>query len=709
MPISCHARASARHLLSVIVLGGLLLTGPPSSALEAAPADGPPPKLVLVSWDGAGDVLIDRLLAEGRLPHLARWVEHGARAVHVVGTVPSKTAPSHASIYTGCGPAVHGVGSNSTVHAADPATHTALESHRGFSATALRAEPLFTATARQGLDTLVLAASHYVPHDALERWLPADLPLSRYRSFSSFEDRILGAHAWSAEALGPSFTLDDDAADDGDWTDLPPHRGPVREIELSFRGPAPGTPIHALAYDAVDENDEYEGLDRVLIRIGSKGADATAQAILRPHPPLADDVDPAERRQLWSPPLEIRGRDNNGGKRAQTLFRLFELAPDGSRMVLYQRKASDFAGRFSADDRQRLAADWKGSFDDPFRPYLRGHLGRPLPAGGDGEAEKRLIEIVALDADLLVDSTRRAWQRWQPRALFHYQPMTDHAAHAWMGAIDPTSPYYDPEIGPRLWQVYARLVAHADRWLGALTELGGENTVLALVSDHGMTWVEREFFPNRILEQAGLVVRDDDGEIDLSRSRAFAAELEFAVRINDRRWQGGTVAPEERQQILRRATDALLAARDPETGRPLVHRVFGADQLGHPLPGDEAADPAQPDLAQPDLARPDLFFDPAPGYYPRLGFEDPLARKTRAPWGNGSHGYWPANRSMHAILYLLGPGIRSGVEIPAIRQIDIAPTLAHLLGIDPPADTCGRVAFEALAVPTPAPAPAPAR
>ena len=52
---------------------------------------------------------------------------------------------------------------------------------------------------------------------------------------------------------------------------------------------------------------------------------------------------------------------------------------------------------------------------------------------------------------------------------------------------------------------------------------------------------------------------------------------------------------------------------------------------------------------------------------------------------------------MHAILYLGGPGVAQGKAIPAVRQVDVFPTLARLLGIEPPADVVGHVIGEALA------------
>jgi arylsulfatase A-like enzyme len=52
---------------------------------------------------------------------------------------------------------------------------------------------------------------------------------------------------------------------------------------------------------------------------------------------------------------------------------------------------------------------------------------------------------------------------------------------------------------------------------------------------------------------------------------------------------------------------------------------------------------------------------------------------------------------MWAAFAVAGPGVASGADLGLIRQIDIAPTLCALLGIDPPARAAGRVLTGALA------------
>ena len=95
-----------------------------------------------MSWDGAADWVVDRLLAEGKLPNLAKLSETGAAADYMLASYPSKTAVGHASIFTGVWPATHGVTGNS-VPILPRSEHTFLESRSGFSSASLRFEPIY--------------------------------------------------------------------------------------------------------------------------------------------------------------------------------------------------------------------------------------------------------------------------------------------------------------------------------------------------------------------------------------------------------------------------------------------------------------------------------------------------------------------------------------------------------------------------------------
>ena len=53
------------------------------------------------------------------------------------------------------------------------------------------------------------------------------------------------------------------------------------------------------------------------------------------------------------------------------------------------------------------------------------------------------------------------------------------------------------------------------------------------------------------------------------------------------------------------------------------------------------------------------------------------------------HGYDPALPDMQGIFLALGRGVPAGAHADAVRMIDVAPTVARLLGIAPPRDAEG--------------------
>jgi len=60
---------------------------------------------------------------------------------------------------------------------------------------------------------------------------------------------------------------------------------------------------------------------------------------------------------------------------------------------------------------------------------------------------------------------------------------------------------------------------------------------------------------------------------------------------------------------------------------------------------------------------------------------------------SGGHGYDPELPDMGAIFFALGRGVPSATKLGTVRAIDVAPTAAALLGIDPPAQSEGKALF----------------
>jgi hypothetical protein len=86
----------------------------------------------------------------------------------------------------------------------------------------------------------------------------------------------------------------------------------------------------------------------------------------------------------------------------------------------------------------------------------------------------------------------------------------------------------------------------------------------------------------------------------------------------------------------------------------------------------------------------------SPGYNVSARLDGEAVDKIRP---RGEHFLDPEQPAMHAGFALAGPGVAEGVNLGLIRQIDVAPTLCLLLGLEPPSEATGIVLRGALSRP----------
>jgi hypothetical protein len=106
-----------------------------------------------------------------------------------------------------------------------------------------------------------------------------------------------------------------------------------------------------------------------------------------------------------------------------------------------------------------------------------------------------------------------------------------------------------------------------------------------------------------------------------------------------------------------------------------------------------------PSLHLPDPARnpqmADLILVAKEGYaFSNESFEDESITELKIP--AGSHGYLSTNPKMNGVFVAWGRGIRRGVKLGMVDNIDVAPTIAELFG-EKLAGADGRILREILA------------
>jgi predicted AlkP superfamily phosphohydrolase/phosphomutase len=260
---------------------------------------------------------------------------------------------------------------------------------------------------------------------------------------------------------------------------------------------------------------------------------------------------------------------------------------------------------------------------------------------------------------------------WNLFAMHLHCP--DWAYHAIGSRLDPlTEP--DPQVRDR-WARLERAFHRAwDEMLGMVLAQADEQTLIAVVSDHGAQTTTHHLPLGKILADAGYLVnkQDEQGQpvVDWTRTRAVPQRSCYIYLNVKGRDPHGIVEPGEEYEKLREEIIALLLNyTDPETGlKPFtfVWRQEDARVIG--LYGACIGD---------------LVFANTGQFAGQHGNVLPTTQT-----GIGS---------IEGLLILNGPGIKRGSELERTAWLtDLVPTLCHLTEWPLPAQTEGAILYQAL-------------
>ena len=605
-------------------------------------------KLVLVSLDGGAATSLDDAVARGLMPNLAAIRQAGASG-RALTSLPAKTPAGHATLFTGAWPDRNGIAG---IDMPSPGA-SIVTARSGFTSEMLTAEPIWVTAARQGLDVAVVGSTQIYPfRPYLEEKRFGGNFGWQLTMFDGYQSRLTSHAVFRGSELGMKPAVGWRGA-------LPPHVGAAKDFDLMIAG----SRVDGLVYD--DPADPVVGFDTVYLATDKRSGGGIW---LKPREP----GDPASFGSL-----SVRLREGEVGLH----FRLFSLSPEGSELLLYLAEVGILRSNRPLAEAAALKASggFVGNAADDL--YRDGALGPPLWAGGDGTAEARYLETVRLvtrEFSRLLDFGLER-TRWD--VLVGYLPFPDEFFHLWYGRLDPSLPSYDAALAARLRPFVDQGLTIVDGYLGRIREKSGE-AIVAVASDHGHVGIDRVVQFNVALQKAGLLALSRDGSVDLFRTKAlyFPGNSGYFL-VNRVERNQGIVTPEREAAVLEQLKAALRGIADPTTGAPVVTAIFDPrDGFHEPAIGGAHGG--------------DLYVDLAPGYYSSAALRGDVV-VTRNP--AGEHLYGPERPSMRAAFAIAGPGVAAGVDLGEIRQIDIAPTLSALLGIEPPAQATGVVLERALA------------
>ncbi len=333
--------------------------------------------------------------------------------------------------------------------------------------------------------------------------------------------------------------------------------------------------------------------------------------------------------------------------------------------------------------------------------------------------------------EILENNTQAALylMRHKPWDLFMLHFLgTDRMQHEFWHLIDPEHPQHDPAehrcYGNVILDFYQRVDHAVGRLLGALEK----DTVVLIMSDHGLgsahkfinvnTWLLQEGLLHlkrtpltglrRILfrsgmnysiaaqwilklglgrraKQAGRARREEFqrrlflslDDVDWSRTQVYSMGNfgQLFVNLKGREPQGIVAPGFDCEQLLDDLARRLQALVDPDTGQAVIERVFRREQV---YDGPYAA------------SAPDLMFLTQDMSYKAMGLSDFSSPRVFDPiYGTTGH------HRMNGVMIWNGPGvIREGEQYRGARIHDLAPTLLYMAGLPIPREMDGRVLLD---------------
>ena len=682
-------------------------------------------KVIVLGIDGMDPRFTRAMVDEGKMPNTKKLIEMGAARhdLMLLGGMPTITPPMWATLATGCYPMTHGIIDYSIPIKGEPDM-----SQEGFLSPFCKAEQLWNVTAEAGKKTLVFhwPGGAWPPSSDSENLYvvdgtsPGAMGNTTHRRDS---ERVIVATTKCTRGGCVPYGATDSHVD-CDITEVP-------KPELHFATPQPndprvdeyyqkfldmgnvfqdyvpgksairngvfwnGTNMFHLAdwptflslspiADAEGWANAPEGAKEFNIYYGFMGKTVRPALILKNAEGKYDHV-AVYAAKAATEPLFVLENDvytpncpdtmpyKGGEVNVVRNFRLLEVAEDGTYVRMWAGNASD------ADNSDCWYPRW--IYDE-----VKAKFGPPSASSMSA----------CQDTDLIIKCSGEQWNQcaqWQADVMlymmdnhdvdviFSHFHGPDLSGHAYMKYLKNRDTSQQDESEVRKWHenTYRWTDDYIGRFLPYVEEKG---VTLLLVSDHALICPEAE--PNLICDNSGVNIgvmkelgftvlkRDENGneinEIDWEKTKAVqigANSIWVNLKGRDR-W--GIVDPADKYEVEEEIITALYGYKDKATGKRVVAvALHNKDAVLLGMGGDDAADIVI-------LIHESFNFDHGESLSTACGHND---------------------TSVSPIFVAAGPGIKAGYEVKGyIREVDVAPTAAVLLGVDIPKDCEGAPAYQ---------------
>jgi 2',3'-cyclic-nucleotide 2'-phosphodiesterase (5'-nucleotidase family) len=672
--------------------------------------------VIFFTSDGMRQDLVETYASAGLMPTMARLLQTGAKAADggLLTQAPPNTGAGWYSLSTGAWPGVHG-STNNTFFINGQAFGSARTG--SFDAGVLQAESLAQAAERGGKKVAQIEwaggrngsisgptvdfQSFFSGRGVATNYISTDDNAAFVASFGLQFDHPAGFAGQPAFAGAAPV----DAAG---WTNVPQSYSPAKEMRL--RVIDFGTDKYGLnAYIFDSTNDQTVNYDRVLFAPTKSGSDTVATL---------------SKGQWGDVKVKIVG-GTLAGKTAGLLVKVEELTGDLSRVRLFHTSVS------------RAIASWPNWAGEPgFTGDFEEYIAQKFPTST--ASDFAILESGIVSEETYVQQglywetghypiIKYILQTYKPDLAMVGYPTTDEFQHQFLGLIVPTLPngapnpaYDDMQVNGtpdgRVAQRTAfiqRAYSGADATLALVQSLMPKDSSTFVSSDHGFAPQFLAIDASKVLVDLGLLskpqtsnCRTAAGEtIGKAKACWAGGTVQIYLNLAGREPAGGglqQVPANQEAATVAQIKAAFLALSDPNDwtgdaqpeGWKMIDRAFTKAEARYIPNGPNST---------ADMAHPTRTGDLVVFAYPPYQFdaETPGTLVARSAFF-GQHGYVPdlqnlsASVNMHATFIAGGTAIKPNVVAAGVRTIDLAPTIAYILGIPEPQYSQGQVRLDLL-------------
>lgn len=605
-------------------------------------------KLILIGVDSFLLDFVEEFTSKGLMPNIKQLMKKGAYG-YALPSMPTFTPPNWTTIATGADPSIHGI------------------TGWMFDSKNCKVEHLWTVAAKAGKKSVLLRYPCGWPSTHENVWALGNG--SPHHSIGVIEEATaytLGRiYRYSGGLHGTFESMPVFFSPAQGWMDLIESKLQPMEAKLDIVTEKNFEPIRwwALAYAS-----SGVGYDRILITRSKDCLDSVC----------------CLRIGEWSDFIKINLRMEGKILEGAFKFKLVELSNGLSNFSLFRTQIhalSDFT------DPPHLC----GELIKNIGPYLDNPSRFCLAHGWNETYFEELKEHI----NWLVKAARYLKENHGWDLLFTQCQSPDYIKHESWAGIDPLAPGYDPKKESEYWEIISADYEIIDEFVGGLYDLADEETIVVVVSDHGHIPNIRVIFLANILEDEGLLVYDEKGNIDVSKSiiRGFTHD---GILLNTKwRYKNGIIESEKDYlNIVNRIIDLLLSIKDGE--RHVVQLAIKGSEAS-PLGVDETFG--------------DVIFCPRPGYnlIRKPAEKTSLSREGYIGLPDSKYGMWGGAESIHnglpsarvsigtnmAMFVMFGPNVKEGFRCKRpIWLKDLSPTIAYLMGLPLLKNANGRIINE---------------